>query len=53
MLVPILGLTAPVLLTLVGDILPKGIAILLGKQLAVRAAPVISVIQIGIGGDHH
>jgi putative hemolysin len=47
-LAPILGLISPVLLTLMGDIMPKGLAILLGKQMAVRAAPVIRLVQIAL-----
>ncbi len=43
-----LGLISPVLLTLFGDILPKGIAILLGQEMAVKAAPVIRVAEIAL-----
>ncbi len=45
-LAAILGLISPVLLTFMGDIMPKGIAILMGKKMALRAAPVIRTVQI-------
>lgn len=43
---PVLGLISPVVLTLAGDILPKGVAILAGRSMAVRAAPIIRIVQI-------
>lgn len=45
-LAPILGLISPVILTLAGDILPKGVAILMGRKLAIRAAPVIRGLDV-------
>ncbi|NLE57891.1 MAG: HlyC/CorC family transporter [Planctomycetes bacterium] len=45
-LAPIVGLASPVLVTLLGDILPKGVAILLRVPLAVRLAPAVRFAQI-------
>ncbi len=44
----VLGLATPVLVTLVGDILPKSVAILLRGKLAPAAAPIIRGLQIGM-----
>ncbi|MGQ9650275.1 MAG: hemolysin family protein [Phycisphaerae bacterium] len=45
-LVPIIGLASPVLVTLFGEILPKGTAILLRVPLAPRLAPVVRFTQL-------
>jgi len=45
-LVPVIGLASPLLVTLLGDILPKGVAILLRVPLAVRLAPAVRLAQI-------
>jgi putative hemolysin len=44
-LIPIIGLASPLLLTLLSDILPKGIAIPLRVPLAVRLAPAVRTAQ--------
>lgn len=43
-----LGLLSPLVVTLVGDILPKGTAILLRTQLALSAAPLLRVTQMAL-----
>lgn len=45
-LAPILGLISPIVLTLLGDIMPKGLAILMGNRMAIRSAPLIRLAQI-------
>src|SRR6185436_17150608 len=47
-LAPVLGIISPVMLTLVADVVPKGVAILAGKELAAYLAPIIRIIQIGL-----
>src|SRR6476620_7735353 len=47
-LAPVLGILSPVLLTLVVDVMPKGIAILSGKQMAAYIAPIVRILQIGL-----
>jgi putative hemolysin len=47
-LAPVLGIVSPVVLTLVADVVPKGVAILAGKELAAYLAPLIRIIQIGL-----
>lgn len=44
-LVPVIGLASPVLVTLLGDILPKGLAILMRVPLAIRLAPAVRLAQ--------
>ena len=45
-LAAVLGLISPVLVTLFGDLLPKGTAIVLRTRMAVWAAPAVSVAQV-------
>ncbi|HSW46470.1 MAG TPA: hemolysin family protein [Phycisphaerae bacterium] len=45
-LAPVLGLVSPIMITLLGEILPKGIAIDLRNELAPRAAPLIRLFQV-------
>lgn len=45
-LVPLIGLAAPVLVTLLGEILPKGVAILLRVPLAARIAPAVRLVEV-------
>lgn len=45
-LAPVIGLASPVLVTLLGDILPKGVAILLRVPLAVRLTPAVRFAQV-------
>lgn len=42
---PVLGLIAPVVVTLCGEILPKGTAIVLRASLAPKVAPIVWVVQ--------
>lgn len=42
----VLGLLSPILVTLLGDILPKATAIRLRRPLALAAAPIVSVVQL-------
>jgi CBS domain containing-hemolysin-like protein len=42
----VLGMVSPVVLTLVADVMPKGIAILSGKGLAAYIAPFVRTVQI-------
>ncbi len=45
-LAPILGLISPILVTLFGEILPKGTAIVLRTRVAARVAPVVRLFQV-------
>ncbi len=45
-LAPVIGLAAPVLVTLLGDIFPKGVAILLRVPLAARIAPAVRLAEL-------
>lgn len=47
-LAPALGLISPVVLTLVADVMPKGIAILAGRNLAAHIAPAVRAVQIAL-----
>lgn len=46
LLAPVLGVLAPVILTVVADIMPKGIAILSAPRLATCIAPVVHTVQL-------
>jgi len=46
MLAPILGLISPVVVTLFGEIMPKGTAIVLRARVAARAAPAVRFFQV-------
>lgn len=45
---PVLGLIAPITVTLFGEILPKGTAIVLRNQFAGPAAPLVRMFQLAI-----
>ncbi len=45
---PLLGLISPVLVTLFGEILPKGTAIVMRTRLAPRIAPAVRLCQIAL-----
>jgi CBS domain containing-hemolysin-like protein len=45
-LAPILGLISPIMVTLFGEILPKGTAIVLREKFAPMAAPLVRIFQI-------
>lgn len=45
-LAPVLGLISPVVVTLLGEILPKGMSIVMRVRIAVRIAPLIRVIHV-------
>ena len=45
-LAPVLGLISPIVVTLLGEIVPKSAAIELRTELAVRAAPLVRLFQI-------
>ena len=45
---PILGLVAPLLVTLFGEILPKGTSIVLRTSFSLRAAPLARICQIAL-----
>ncbi len=46
LLAPAIGLISPVILTLVADVMPKGIAILSGREMAAYIAPLVRTIQL-------
>ena len=53
LLAPVLGILSPVLLTLVVDVMPKGIAILSGKQMAAYIAPIVRILaDRAFAADH-
>ena len=45
-LAPVLGLISPILVTLFGDIMPKGTAIVLRTRVAARVAPAVRFFQV-------